>query len=250
MTAAPPPDRGQDQSSGEPVSPTGLLVIDKPLRRTSMDVCRVVRARLRAGGAPKRVKVGHGGTLDPLATGVLVILVGKATKLCDRIMAGAKRYETVIDLSAVTPSDDAETERQEIHVLRPPSRAEVEAATREFIGDIQQIPPAHSAIMLEGRRAYSIARSGQTPQLAARPVRIDAIDITDYRFPMLTLDIRCGKGVYIRSLARDLGRRLGAGGMLAGLRRTAVGPWTIEQAVTLQALPDPLTGEDLLPAEV
>jgi tRNA pseudouridine55 synthase len=164
-------------------------------------------------------------------------------------MAGAKRYEAVIDLSAVTPSDDAETERQEIHMLRPPTLAEVEAAAGEFTGDIQQVPPAHSAIMLEGRRAYSIARSGQTPQLAARAVRIDAIDITDYCFPMLTLDIRCGKGVYIRSLARDIGRRLGTGGTLAALQRTAVGPWTLAHAVTLTQLPDPLSAADLRPLE-
>lgn len=234
----------------EAAAPSGLLVIDKPLRRTSMDVCRIVRARLRTGGAPKRIKVGHGGTLDPLASGVLVILVGRATKLCDQVMAGAKRYRAEIDLSAFTPSDDAETERQEIHVLRPPSLVEVEAAVGEFIGNIQQAPPDHSAIMIDGRRAYRIARAGETPQFKPRSVRIDAIEILEYAFPRLILDIRCGKGVYIRSLARDLGRRLGTGGMLAGLQRTAVGRWTIDQAVTLQELPDPLAPEDLLEAEV
>src|SRR5690606_22312587 len=143
------------------------------------------RARLRTGGAPKRIKVGHGGTLDPLVSGVLVILVGRATKLCDQVMAGAKRYRAEIELSAFTPSDDAETERQEIHVLRPPSLVEVEAAVGEFIGNIQQAPPDHSAIMIDGRRAYRIARAGETPQFKPRSVRIDAIEILEYAFPRL-----------------------------------------------------------------
>jgi tRNA pseudouridine55 synthase len=247
MTA--PPAIPANSAAAEAPAPSGLLVIDKPLRRTSMDICRIVRARLRAGGAPKRIKVGHGGTLDPLATGVLVILVGKATKLCDQVMAGAKRYRAEVDLSAFTPTDDLESERQEVHVLRSPSLAEVQAATGEFVGDIQQVPPDHSAIMIDGRRAYRIARAGETPQFKPRTVHIDAIDIIDYNFPRLTLDIRCGKGVYIRSLARDLGRRLATGGTLAGLQRTAVGRWTIDQAVGLDQLPDPLAASDLLPAE-
>ena len=234
---------------GDP-APSGLLVIDKPIRRTSMDVCRIVRARLRAGGAPRRIKVGHGGTLDPLATGVLVVLVGRATKLCDQVMARAKRYRAEIDLSAFTPSDDAETERQEVHVLRPPSPAQAQAALGQFIGDVQQTPPVHSAIWVEGRRSYSLARAGEARPLAPRAVRIDAIDVIDYRFPRLTLDIRCGKGVYVRSLARDIGRALGTGGTLAALQRTGVGRWTIDQAVTLDQLPDPLSAPDLLPAEV
>lgn len=231
----------------EQPAPSGLLVIDKPRGRTSMDVCRVVRGKLKAGGAPKRIRVGHGGTLDPLATGVLVILVGKATKLSDRVMAGAKRYETEVDLSAFTTTDDAEGEREEVAVARAPSREEVERALGAFIGEIEQVPPAFSAIKVEGRRAYRLARAGEAPTLAARRVRIDEIVILEYVFPRLRLDIGCGKGVYIRSLARDLGRRLGTGGTLAQLRRTAVGQWTLAEAVRLEDLPNPLVQADLRP---
>lgn len=247
---------GRESGSGPAQAPlSGLLVIDKPLRRTSVDICRIVRARLRAGGVSpsggaKRIRVGHGGTLDPLATGVLVVLIGRATKLCDQIMAGAKRYQAEIDLSAFTPSDDAETPRQEVHIALPPTPAQVEAAVGEFVGEIDQAPPAHSAVWIDGRRAYSLARTGSAPEMTPRRVRIDEIDILDYSFPRLTLDIRCGKGVYIRSLARDLGTRLGTGGTLTRLHRTAVGPWTIEQARTLDQLPDPLSAADLLPVEV
>lgn len=229
-------------------APTGVLVIDKPLRRTSMDVCRLVRARLRAGGAPKRIKVGHGGTLDPLATGVLIVLVGKATKLCDGVMASGKRYEAEIDLSAFSTTDDGEGERQDVEIDRRPTREDVERALGDFIGTIEQVPPAFSAIKVEGRRAYKLARAGAAPQLPARSVRIDSIEALRYQFPLLVLDIRCGKGVYIRSLARDLGRRLGTGGTLGGLRRTAVGPWTHDDAVAPEDLPDPLHQEDLAPA--
>src|SRR5690606_33576645 len=116
------------------------------------------------------------------------------TKLCDQIMAGAKRYEAEIDLSATTASDDAETPRQEIHITRPPTRAEVEAAVGEFVGEIDQAPPAHSAVWINGRRAYSLARTGSAPEMTPRRVRIDAIDILEYSFPRLLLDIRCGKG--------------------------------------------------------
>lgn len=230
------------------MTPTGLLVIDKPLGRTSMHVCRVVRARLCAGGAPKRVKVGHAGTLDPLATGVLVILVGKATKLCERVMAGEKRYAARVDLSAFSTTDDREGQREEADVPEPPLREDVEAACARFVGEVMQTPPAFSAMKVGGRRAYRLARDGQTPRLEPRPVVIHACDLVVYDWPIAELDVRCGKGTYIRSLARDLGRSLGTGGMLDALRRTAVGRFTIERAVTLDALPDVLTQEDLLDA--
>jgi len=226
-------------------SPTGLLVIDKPEGLTSMDVCRRVRARLRRGGAPKRVKVGHAGTLDPLATGVLVILVGRATRQCERIMAGEKRYVTEVDLSAFSTTDDREGEREEIHVLTPPPRERIVEATRAFVGRIEQVPPAYSAIKVGGERAYRLARAGRTPELEARTVEIHAIDVTGYEWPRLTLDVACAKGVYIRSLARDLGRAIGTGGMLASLRRTRVGSFDIGEAVGLDDLPDPLALGDL-----
>jgi len=235
--------------TGAAPSPSGLLVIDKPEGLTSMDVCRRVRARLRRGGAPKGVKVGHGGTLDPLATGVLVVLVGGATKMCDRIMAGEKRYLADVDLSAFSTTDDAEGERTEVRVERAPTREAVEAAGARFVGAITQVPPAYSAIKVGGRRAYRMARAGEVPEMEPRPVTIHAIDLLGYEWPHALLDVRCAKGVYIRSLARDLGRALGTGGVLAGLRRTAVGEFTIDRAVPLDALADPLTAADLIPLE-
>ena len=232
----------------QPTTPAGLLIIDKPRGPTSMSVCRVVKAKLRRGGAPKSVKVGHGGTLDPLATGVVVVLIGRAaTRLCDQIMAGEKRYTAEVDLAHRSTTDDLEGELTEINLLRAPSPDEVRAACDMFLGTIDQIPPAHSAIWIEGERAYDLARAGKDPQMKPRPVTIHAIDILDYAFPRLTLDVRCAKGTYIRSLARDIGAALGAGGMLTALRRTAVGPFTLDRALTLEAVPEPLLQEHLLP---
>jgi tRNA pseudouridine55 synthase len=231
-----------------PISPSGLLIIDKPEGITSMGVCRKVRGKLVAGGAPKRVKVGHGGTLDPLATGVLVILVGKCTRLCDRIMAGEKHYLAEIDLSRSSTTDDREGETTPAPNPTPPTREQLAAALSRFVGTIQQRPPAYSAMKIGGQRAYRLARAGNAPTLAPRPVTIHSIDLLAYAWPIVTLDVRCGKGTYIRSLARDLGEALTGAGMLLSLRRTAVGPFTIEQARTLASLPDPLHQDDLLPA--
>ncbi len=232
-------------------TPTGLLLIDKPLGPTSMDVCRRVRRALVAAGAPKRVKVGHGGTLDPLATGLLVVLVGKATPLCDKIMAGAKTYLADVDLSAFSSTDDAEGEKTLVDVAAsggPPTAAALAAACAKFVGVIQQRPPAYSAIKVHGQRAYDLARDGKPPELAARPVRIDAIRVESYAWPRAVLSVECGKGVYIRSLARDLGGALGTGGMLAGLRRTRIGGWDVRNATAFDALAARLTQADLLPA--
>ena len=241
-------------------TPTGLLLIDKPLGPTSMDVCRRVRRALVAAGAPKRVKVGHGGTLDPLATGLLVILIGKATPLCDRIMQGAKTYLADVDLSAFSSTDDAEGEKTVVDVgtagdsptaatpPSPPTAAALAAACAKFVGVIQQRPPAYSAIKVNGQRAYDLARDGRPPELAARPVRIDAIRVEHYVWPRALLTVECGKGVYIRSLARDLGTGLGTGGMLAGLRRTRIGAWNVNDATSLDALPARLVQADLLDA--
>jgi tRNA pseudouridine55 synthase len=210
----------------------GVIVMDKPERASSAGMCRLVKGRLRALGAPKSLKVGHGGTLDPMATGVVVILVGKMTKRCDEVMAGEKVYLAGIDLSAFTPSDDRETEREVVGVAEPPTRAAVEAAASGFVGDIDQKPPAHSAIWIDGQRAYKMARRGDEMEMAARRVVVHEIRVLAYAWPMVTLEIRCGKGVYIRSIARDLGLALGTGGTLAWLRRTRVGPWSIRDAVS------------------
>ncbi|MBC7833622.1 MAG: tRNA pseudouridine(55) synthase TruB [Phycisphaerales bacterium] len=227
-------------------TPAGLLLIDKPEGPTSMDVCRRVRRRLIAGGAPKRVKVGHGGTLDPLATGLLVVLIGKATRLCDQVMRSRKVYLTQIDFSCFTITDDREGARLEVEVGSPPSAERVAAACANFVGVIQQEPPAFSAMKIGGKRAYKLARAGETPKLAARPVEIHAIQMLEYAWPLLSIEVACGKGTYIRALARDLGRALGTGGSLMSLRRTVAEPFDVREAVKLDLLPDVLGQADLM----
>lgn len=241
----------QPDSPHNPLPLSGLLIIDKPERITSMHVCRIVRGKLVGAGAPKRVKVGHAGTLDPLATGVLVVLVGRATKLCDKLMAGEKRYVAEIDLAHSSSTDDREGQVVALPDLVPPSLDRVREACGLFTGIIQQRPPSHSAIWVDGKRAYKLARAaemgrGEAFELPSRPVNVLAIDILSYQWPRLKVDVRCGKGTYIRSLARDLGAALGVGGMLQELRRTAVMPFLIENAVLPSQLPPTLVQQDLM----
>ena len=223
----------------------GLLNINKKVGLTSMMVCRVVKGKLKSGGAPKRVKVGHGGTLDPLASGVLVVLIGRATKEQDRIMGTDKAYRAVVDLAHVSESCDMEFEPVPVAVEREPSLEEVRRACDVFVGDIEQTPPAYSAIKVNGHRAYALARKGEEVEMKSRAARIDAIEIVEYSWPRLTIDVRCAKGTYIRSLARDIGVELGVGGMLASLVRTRVGGFALEDSVTLEELPDLLYPWDL-----
>lgn len=245
--------RSRDKES----PPCGLLVVDKPVGCSSMDVVRRVRraATGTSGGAPRgssgaggeRVKTGHAGTLDPLASGVLVCCLGRATRCVEQLMGLPKVYEAEVDLGAFTASDDREGQRQEVEVMAPPDRAAVEAACRSFVGRIEQKPPAFSAIHVAGRRAYQLARKGQTVAVPARYVTITAIDVLGYDWPSLYLRIICGRGTYIRSLARDLGRALATGGHVAALRRTGVGDYTLKLAVPLHRCDEPITQQDLLP---
>jgi tRNA pseudouridine55 synthase len=218
----------------------GLLVIDKPAGCSSMDVVR--RVRRAAGG----VKTGHAGTLDPLASGVVICCLGSATRVVPRLMDLPKTYVAEVDLSAFTPTDDREGQRQEVLVPVPPDAAAVTAALPAFIGEIQQRPPAFSAVHVQGRRAYKLARRGEAVVLPPRMVRIDGIELLDYTWPVAALRIDCGKGTYIRSLARDLGAALGTGGHLQSLRRTAVGPYHVGAALRLDDLPAALSPEHLL----
>lgn len=219
---------------------TGLIVVDKPVGLSSMDVVR--RVRKAAGFA----KTGHAGTLDPLATGVVLCCLGKATRLIDRLMDTTKVYHAAVDLSAFTATDDREGERSEVDVPEPPPRRHIERTLRLFLGDIDQQPPAYSAIHVGGRRAYELARAGEEVKLATRRVHIEAIELRRYDWPELELTVNCGKGVYIRSLARELGQRLGTGGHLLSLRRTAVGPYTLQHAVPIDRFEHPIGPSDLL----
>lgn len=220
---------------------SGLLVIAKPLGLTSATVVRIVRRR--AGD----VKTGHAGTLDPLATGVLILCLGKATKAVERVMALDKRYRAVVDLSARSSTDDGEGEITPVTCDAPSSREAVERALLSFTGRIVQSPPIYSALKVGGVCSYRLARRGDAVALRPREVTVHQIDLIGYDFPRVTIDVHCGKGVYIRALARDLGVALGTGGYLAELSRTAVGPYNLESARTLESLPEALRHADLLP---
>lgn len=230
--------------AGAPLS--GILAVDKPLRMSSMRAVEIVRRR--AGGT----RTGHAGTLDPLATGVLVLALGRCTREIESLMATEKRYETEIDFTAFTATDDMEGERTEATGARfdaaaaDPARwcaqalAPVLAAMR---GTVMQRPPAYSAMKIGGRRAYAIARRGGTPEIAPRPVTVHSIELRAFEWPLATLAIHCGKGFYVRSLARELGDALGVGGHCRSIRRTAVGAWTIDRAVPMDALPERITAD-------
>ncbi|MFL5327307.1 MAG: tRNA pseudouridine(55) synthase TruB [Gemmataceae bacterium] len=211
-------------------APSGWLVIDKPVRMTSRDVVNRVQTRF-----PRRTPIGHTGTLDPLATGVLVLAVGAATRLAEYVQALGKVYETEFTLGATSATDDAEGPITPTPDAAAPDRTTVEAALHRFIGVIEQVPPAFSAVQVDGKRAYRQARAGAEVVLAARTVRIDAIRLFDYDYPRMKLEVRCGKGTYIRSLARDLGALLGCGGYVSQLQRIAVGDFTVAEAVDLDS---------------
>lgn len=251
------PGVGDAAKAGDPAAAAGvlcgLLVVDKPLGWSSMDVCRKVRWSVRrglpAGTGRRKIKVGHAGTLDPLATGVVVVCVGKATKLVDRLMGSTKVYEAAVDLSGFTASDDAEFSPELVEVQTPPTRGVVEAALQEQVGVIQQVPPAFSAVHVDGKRAYKAARAGEEVKLKARAVRVDAVELLGYDWPRVELRITCGKGTYIRSMARDLGRSLGTGGYLTALRRTVSGQFRVADATPIERFESPIVQGDLIPVE-
>jgi tRNA pseudouridine55 synthase len=217
-------------------APSGLIIVDKPGGMTSHDV--VARVRRLAGTR----RVGHAGTLDPMATGVLVIGVEKATRLLGYLTLTEKTYAATIRLGQSTSTDDAEGEPTGGSPATDIVPGALDAEIAELTGDIWQVPPGVSAIKVNGQRAYKLTRAGAAPELAARPVTVYEFTVTDVRqagdFLDLDAVIRCSSGTYIRALARDLGAALGTGGHLTALRRTAVGPYDLAQAHTLQELED------------
>jgi tRNA pseudouridine55 synthase len=204
-----------------------------------------VVARVRRLADQKRV--GHAGTLDPLARGVLPVLLGRATRLADYIQSGRKTYEAVIQLGAATETDDAEGAVIASAPVPGVSVAELEAVLGEFTGEILQTPPKYSALKVDGRRAYALARGGADVALAPRPIIIDALSLLDRTDTTLSLEVTCSKGTYIRALARDIAERLGTVGHLAGLLRTRVGPFTLAEASPLADLSHEGLTEVLLP---
>ena len=223
----------------------GLVVVDKPGGMTSHDV--VSRVRRLAGTR----KVGHAGTLDPMATGVLVLGVNRATRLLGHLMLTEKAYDATIRLGVATTTDDAEGETTAVASAAGLDEATVRATLAEFVGDIEQVPTAVSAIKVDGKRAYQRVRDGEDVQLKARPVTIHDLVVTGVRRAVaqgsasevldVDVSVRCSSGTYIRAIARDLGARLGVGGHLTALRRTAVGPYDLGAAHTLDELGERFT---------
>ncbi len=214
-----------------------VLPVDKPQWDTSFDVVRTVR---RLTGA----KVGHAGTLDPMATGLLIILVGRATKLMETFMNLPKTYVGTLRLGEVTPSYDTETEIVERHFWDHLHEDDLEAARAPFLGPITQRPPMYSAVKVKGKRLYEKARRGEQAERPPRQVRIDAFDIVERGGADVTFRVNCSKGTYIRSLAHDYGQELGVGAHLVALRRTAIGPYSVNAAWSMDALTSALEARD------
>jgi len=210
----------------------GLLVLDKPSGITSRDA--VDRA---AKWFPRKTRIGHAGTLDPLATGVLVLGIGQATRLIEYVQAMPKVYQTRIVLGATSDTDDADGTIGVNEAASPVDEGKLREAIANFVGEIEQTPPAYSAAHVAGRRAHQLARKGLDVVLAPRLVRIDHIEIRQFVWPTLDLEVHCGKGTYIRSIARDLGVLLDVGGYVAELRRTRIGTFRVEDAVTFETGP-------------
>lgn len=206
-----------------------IAVIDKPLEWTSTDVVRKIKYDLRKVGCPK-IKVGHAGTLDPLATGILLVCIGKATKLVDRLQAEEKEYEAELMLGATTPSFDLEHPIDKTYPTEHITRDGVVGALQSLCGERLQTPPLYSAKKVEGVRAYDIARAGETVVLKQALVNIYEIELLEYDMPRIRIRVRCSKGTYIRSLAREIGEKLDSGAHLTALRRTRSGGFTLRQA--------------------
>ncbi len=222
----------------------GLLVLDKPGGLTSR---AAVDRALR--WFPRGTRMGHTGTLDPLATGVLVLCLGSATRLTEYVQRMGKVYHAGVRLGARSDTDDADGVLTPVPGAVVPDADALARCLATFVGTIEQVPPAHSAAKVGGRRAYDLARGGEEVALRARPVQVHRIDIRAYDWPDLDLEIYCGKGTYIRSLARDLGERLGCGGYVRTLRRTRVGPFTAEMGLSLATEPAAARAR-LLPVEM
>ena len=211
-----------------------LILVDKPLRWTSFDVVNKIRWCLKATCG--KIKVGHAGTLDPLATGLVIVCTGKWTKQIEAYMAQEKEYIASVCLGAVTPSFDLETEPEGDFPYDHISLPYLKEVLKQFTGHIAQVPPAYSAIRVNGDRAYKKARKGNEVDMPVREVVVNELEVLDFQSPNFTLRINCGKGTYIRSLANDIGRACKSGAYLAGLRRTRIGEYTVGQANKMEDL--------------
>lgn len=213
-----------------------ILYLDKPLGWTSFDVVKRVRGTLLRRLKMKKLKVGHAGTLDPLATGVMIVTTGRATKRIEELQAGVKEYVATMALGATTPSFDLETEVDATYPTGHITRGLVEEVLTQFHGSIEQVPPSYSACKVDGHRAYKMARNGKEVELKAKTLTIDEIELLEYSQQSITVRVVCSKGTYIRALARDIGRALGSGAHLTALRRTRVGDVNEAQCLSVDQM--------------
>ncbi len=213
-----------------------IFYINKPLHWTSFDVVKRVRIQILRRLQRKKIKVGHAGTLDPLATGVMIVCTGQATKQIDRLQTGTKEYIATLRLGATTPSYDLETEIDAIFPYEHITKELITECLMRFTGSIQQIPPAYSACKVNGTRAYKMARKGKDVELKAKELVIDEIELLDFVPPVATIRVVCSKGTYIRALARDIGAALGSGAHLVALERTRVGNVRLSDCLNIDAL--------------
>lgn len=222
-----------------------IIAVDKPLDWTSFDVVNRFRIMVKKAIGLRKIKVGHTGTLDPKATGLLLLCTGRATKQIEQLMLDSKEYVATIKLGATTPSYDSEHEENAHFTYEHITRLMVEEALSGFLGTTLQVPPLFSAVSVGGKRAYDLARRGKECNLQGKPITINELEILDFALPYIQVRINCGKGTYIRSLARDLGEKLGSGAYLTALRRTRLGNVRVEQSFSLEDLPTFLSHAEL-----
>lgn len=211
-----------------------IIGIDKPYKWTSFDAVKRLRGAIQRRLHVKKFKVGHAGTLDPLATGVLIICTGRATRKIEELQNGTKEYVADIRLGATTPSFDLETEIDRTFPYEHITREAILEVLPRFTGEIMQVPPVFSAVKIDGRRAYKFARKGKDVELKPKALKIDEMELLDCELPIVRLRIVCSKGTYIRALARDIGEALGSGAHLVALRRTRVGQLTLDKCLTVE----------------
>ena len=222
-----------------------VLLIDKPLTWTSFQVVNKLRWEIRQRFNIKKIKVGHAGTLDPLATGLLIICTGKQTKQIDTYQGQIKEYIGTFTLGATTPSYDLETEIDNTFPTAHITEELLHETTKQFVGEIQQKPPIFSAIKKEGKRLYELARKGETTEIKERTVTISSFEITEIKLPEVGFRIICSKGTYIRSIAFDFGKALNSGGHLSALRRTKIGDFSVDNALSLEGFINNLKEDSL-----
>ena len=211
-----------------------VLLIDKPLNWTSFQVVNKLRWLIKQQFSLKKIKVGHAGTLDPLATGLLILCTGKFTKKIETFQAQVKEYTGTITLGATTPSYDLESEIDQTFDISTITSEEIQNATNHFIGEIQQQPPIFSALKKDGKRLYEYARAGEEVEIPKRTITISEFEITNIDLPNVDFRVVCSKGTYIRSLAHDFGKELDNGGHLSALRRTKIGEYSVENAISIE----------------